>query len=187
MDLITQRNKRSEPSFTLKNRLARVLWNITYLLLIRYSPVFLKRWRIFIYRLFSKNIHKNTNIYPRAKVWAPWNLRLQSGACIANDAYIYNQDEVVINKNALISQGAFICTGSHDYNSKTFKLVTKPIVIGEHAWIAAEAFVGPGVEICEGAVLGARGVTFKNLKPWTVYSGNPACEIKNRKVESDWI
>jgi putative colanic acid biosynthesis acetyltransferase WcaF len=55
-------------------------------------------------------------------------------------------------------------------------------VIEPQAWVAAEAFVGPGVTVGEGAVLGARGVAFKALEPWTVYAGNPAQPLKKRII-----
>jgi putative colanic acid biosynthesis acetyltransferase WcaF len=82
-----------------------------------------------------------------------------------------------------VSQGAHLCTGSHDIVDPNFPLVTKPIIIEAYAWIAAEAFVGPGVTVGEGAVLGARGVTFRDLSPWTVYVGNPAKPVHQRPSE----
>jgi putative colanic acid biosynthesis acetyltransferase WcaF len=186
MGLVKGRQFRSDASFSLKNKFARTVWGLVYFLFVRFSPIFLKRWRIWIYRLFNKKISKEANIYPKAKVWAPWNLEMKAGACIANNVYIYNQDIVKVEARALISQGAYICTGSHDFNTKLFKLITRPIIIGEHAWIASEAFVGPGVQVGEGAVLAARGVALKDLEPWGVYMGNPASKIKNRKLKSEW-
>ena len=46
--------------------------------------------------------------------------------------------------------------------------------------IEPNVFFGPGVTVGEGAVLGARAVAFGDLKPWTVYAGNPAAEIRQR-------
>jgi putative colanic acid biosynthesis acetyltransferase WcaF len=83
---------------------------------------------------------------------------------------------------AVISQGAYLCAGTHDVDDPNFQLTTRPISIGERAWIAADAFVGPGVRVGEGAVLGARGVAFKDLEPWTIYAGNPALERRKRSV-----
>lgn len=48
--------------------------------------------------------------------------------------------------------------------------------------MAAEAFIGPGVTIGEGAVVGARGCVFKDVDPWTVVGGNPAKFIKKRII-----
>jgi putative colanic acid biosynthesis acetyltransferase WcaF len=58
--------------------------------------------------------------------------------------------------------------------------LTAPITIGEHAWIAADVFVGPGVTIGKGALVGARSSVFRNVESWTVIAGNPAKIIKKR-------
>ena len=92
----------------------------------------------------------------------------------------YSMDRITIGDYALVSQGAHLCAGSHDISDPSFQLISKPIVINSQAWVAAEAFVGPGVTVGKGAVLGARGVAFRSLDPWTVYAGNPAKPLKKR-------
>ena len=87
---------------------------------------------------------------------------------------------VTIGERAIVSQGAHLCTGTHDISDPSFQLVVRPITIGAGAWIAAEAFVAPGVTCGAGAVLGARGVAFADLEPDFVYRGNPATKIKPR-------
>jgi putative colanic acid biosynthesis acetyltransferase WcaF len=82
----------------------------------------------------------------------------------------------------MVSQGAHLCTGTHDIEDVHFQLESRAITIGARAWVAADAFVGPGVRIGDGAVLGARGCTFRNLEPWTVYIGNPAQPLRKRNV-----
>jgi putative colanic acid biosynthesis acetyltransferase WcaF len=89
---------------------------------------------------------------------------------------------VILRRYAVVSQGAHLCAGSHLIDDDQFQLVAKPIEISEYAWIAADAFVGPGVKIGEGAVLGARGVAFVDLSAWTVYLGNPALEKRSRRI-----
>jgi putative colanic acid biosynthesis acetyltransferase WcaF len=84
-----------------------------------------------------------------------------------------------------VSQDTHICTASHELRSEQFLLIAKPILIEDRAWIAAECFIGPGVVIGEGAVLGARGAAFSDLKPWTIYRGNPAVAIKERRHQGD--
>ena len=59
----------------------------------------------------------------------------------------------------------------------------KSLLLESKAWVAAEAFVGPGVTIGEGAVVGARAAVFKNVTPWTVVGGNPAKYIKDRVIK----
>jgi putative colanic acid biosynthesis acetyltransferase WcaF len=79
-----------------------------------------------------------------------------------------------------VSQYAFLCTATHDYEDPDFRLITKPIEIGDYAWIGARAFVGPGVSVGEGAVVGATASVYRNVPEWTVVGGNPAKVIKQR-------
>jgi putative colanic acid biosynthesis acetyltransferase WcaF len=89
---------------------------------------------------------------------------------------------VRLGRYVVVSQRAHLCAGSHRVDDEYFQLIAKPITIKDNAWIAAEAFVGPGVTVGEGAVLGARGVAFEDLNPWTVYVGNPAAVKRPRKM-----
>jgi len=94
----------------------------------------------------------------------------------------YNMAPITVGRDSLVSQGAHLCAGSHDHESPGFQLVARPIEIGADVWIAAEAFVGPGVRIGDGAVLGARAAAFRDLQPWSVYSGNPAQNLRPRRI-----
>nr|WP_236840907.1 hypothetical protein [Bradyrhizobium sp. CCGE-LA001] len=89
-------------------------------------------------------------------------------------------DKIILEPFALVSQGAHLCGGTHDVNDSEFKLITRPISIGSNAWIAAEAFVGPGVTVGVGAILGARAVAMRDLNPWGIYVGNPARFVRYR-------
>jgi putative colanic acid biosynthesis acetyltransferase WcaF len=98
---------------------------------------------------------------------------------------VYNMAKITLSDRALVSQGAHLCAGTHDIEDEHFQLKTRPITLGSRAWIAAEAFVGPGVSIGDGAVLGARGCAFRDLEPWTVYAGNPARVLRPRTPVHD--
>ena len=87
-------------------------------------------------------------------------------------------DKINIADFAVISQGAHLCTGSHNYNSNNFQLITLPISVGSRVWLCAESFVGPGVSIADGSVVAARGVVAKSInKPWLVWAGVPVKQI----------
>jgi len=92
---------------------------------------------------------------------------------------------ILIGQRAVISQGAHLCAGTHDFEAPGFPLLTKPITVGDHAWLAAEVFVHPGVTIGEGCVVGARSVVTKDLPAWTVCSGFPAKPLRERKRFDD--
>jgi putative colanic acid biosynthesis acetyltransferase WcaF len=101
-------------------------------------------------------------------------------ANLAPEVNCYCMDKITLGDYASVSQGAHLCAGTHDIDDPHFQLVTMPIIIGPNAWVAAEAFVGPGVRIGEGAVLGARAVAFADLEPNMVYVGNPAKPLRRR-------
>ncbi len=168
------------PSFSLANRLQRAAWGVTWALFAAWTPPPFHAWRGFVLRLFGARVAGTARVYGSARIWFPPNLTIEEHACLGPRVSCYNQAMVVIGARATVSQGAYLCAGSHDISDPNFQLVVKPIQIGSFAWVAADAFVGPGVTMGEGAVLGARAVAFRDLDPWTVYVGNPACEIKKR-------
>lgn len=170
------------PSFSLKNRIARVIWGIVDGLLFKFSPKPFHAWRSFLLRCFGAKVGKAVHVYPKVKIWAPWNLELADGCGIANGAILYSQDKISIGKKTVISQGAHLCAGTHDYNTEGFVLITKPIQIGNYAWVATEAFIHPGVHIGDGAVIGARSVVGKSMPEWTICSGHPCKPLKPREV-----
>jgi putative colanic acid biosynthesis acetyltransferase WcaF len=172
----------SGSSFSLRNRIYRALWSVTWLLLASWTPPQLHAWRRFLLRLFGAKIASTAGIYPSARIWSPANLEMGKFSFIGPRVQIYSMAKITFAPYSLASQGAHICAGSHDIEDVNFQLKASPITIGYRAWIAAEAFVGPGVTVGEGAVLGARACAFQNLEAWTVFVGNPARAIKKRMV-----
>lgn len=168
------------PSFSLRNRLRRLLWGIVDLLLFRYSPKPFHQWRAVLLRSFGAKVGKGVHVYPKVRIWAPWNLALADECGIADGTTLYSQGKITIGYRTVVSQGTNLCTGTHDYTRRGFPLFVKPIYIGDHAWIAAEAFVHPGVTIGDGCVVGARSVVTHDLPAWMVCSGHPCVPIKER-------
>lgn len=179
---MTEADAHTGPSFSLGNRLARVAWGAVYWLLFRPSPRPLHAWRAWLLRLFGARLGARCHIYPGVRIWAPWNLVCGAEAGVASGAILYTQGRVTIGERAVISQGAHLCAGTHDYTRAGFPLVTRPIVVGADAWVAAEAFVHAGVTIGEGAVIGARSVVVKDMPPWMVCAGHPCKPLKPRKL-----
>ena len=178
----TGANPFEEASFTLANRIARGLWAAAYHLLFRWTPRPLHAVRATMLRVFGAKLGRNCHIYPTARIWAPWNLAMGDEACLASDVICYSMAPIRIGDRAVVSQGAHICAGTHDYEDPKFQLIALPITIGARSWICAEAFIGPGVTIGEGCVVGARAVVTKAMPAWMVCAGNPCRPIKPRKV-----
>ncbi len=169
------------PSFSLRHRLFRLVWNICWAMLGSWTPVPFHRWRRLLLQSFGARLDATARIYPKTTIWYPPNLEMGAHSVMGPGVICYNMDKIAIGDFATISQRAHLCGGTHDPDDPHFQLQPKPIHIGNQAWVAAEAFVGPGVTIGDGAVLGARAVCAKDLEPWTIYVGNPAKKVRDRK------
>lgn len=172
----------TQPSFSLGNRLARAAWGIVWLLLFRPSLKPMHAWRRFLLRVFGAQLGHDVHVHADVSVWAPWQLQIGNRVGIANGVTLYNMAPMQIGDECVISQGAHLCCGSHDIDSPNFQLIAKPIVLEPNVWICADAFVGLGVRIAQGCVVGARSVIVKPIdEPWTVWAGNPAHKKKLRR------
>jgi putative colanic acid biosynthesis acetyltransferase WcaF len=158
----------------MSHRIGRVMWGIVWVTLFRTSPRPLHAWRNLLLRLFGANLHATSRVYPRAKVWAPWNLVMHEHACLADDVDCYAVERIEIGAYTTVSQYSYLCGATHDFEDVRHPLVPLPITIGRRAWIAADVFVAPGVTIGDGAVVGARSSVFGDLPAWTIATGSPA-------------
>lgn len=164
----------------------RLLWrfvNVTLFRLIIGGP-YTKYIRNSLLRLFGAEISKEALVYSTADVFAPWNLKM-GRACIGPHVSVYNKDMIEVGDNSVVSQGTYLCSAGHGIESLMLPLKTAPIVIGNNVWVAADAFIAPGITIGEGAVVGARAVVVKDVEPWTVVGGNPAKVIKKRIIKDE--
>lgn len=168
------------PSFSLKHRFLRVAWGVVWSLLASWTPPQFGPWRLFLLRLFGAKIHPTAKVYGSCRIWYPPNLEMAEYTVLGPRVNCYSMGEITLRAYAVVSQGAHLCTGSHRINTPDFQLYTRPIEIGASCWVGADAFVGPGVNISEGAVLAARAVAFSDICAWSVYRGNPAVFLKDR-------
>lgn len=169
------------PAFPLRTRIRRLAWNVAWLLLYRTSPRPFHAWRSFLLRLFGAEMGPRCHFYPASKVWAPWNLVCAEQVAAADHAEIYNPAPVNFGSHAILSQGAYVCSATHDYDDPAFPLIAFAMHIGAYAWICARASVAPGVNLGDGAVLGMGSVATRDLEPWGVYAGVPATKVKDRQ------
>lgn len=171
-------------SLGIRHQIIRMLWIICWGMLASWIPRSLASgWKRFLLRLFGARIAPNAIVYSTAKIYYPANLTMDEYACVASNVDCYNVAHIHIGKFATVSQGAMLCTASHDITSPTHDLITSPITIGPQSWVGAGAFIGMGVTIGNGAVVGARAAVFKDVEPWTVVGGNPAKFIKKRVIK----
>lgn len=167
------------------SKLKRLVWRFVWFVLFRPTPSWcLNRWRLVLLKLFGAKYGKGCRIASTVKIWAPWNLEIGDYVCLAENVDCYSVSPIYIGSKVTVSQRTFLCSASHDVTSLSRPLIHSPIIIEPHAWVCAEAFVGPGVTIAEGAVVGARAVVTKDVGVWIVVAGNPAKFVKRREIQS---
>ena len=176
MNIQANRNSKKYDSLEI---VKRIFWGLGQLLF-RFSPRPFFAWRRFILRLFGAKIGKAVNFYSSTRIYFPWNLTIGAWSAVGEDALIYNLGPVVIGEKVTISQRVHVCAGTHDYTKPDMPLVKTQITIGSQSWICADAFIGPGVNIGEAAIVGARSVVVKDVPAWHIVGGNPAKIIKER-------
>ena len=163
-----------------RSPLIEALWILVAALFVS-SPLPGSVHRRLILRLFGARVGKRVVIKPRVRVKFPWRLVIGEDAWIGESVWIDNLAHVRIGANVCISQGAYLCGGSHNWASPRFDLMTAPIKIEPGAWIAARAIIGPGVTVHAGAVLTLGSVATADLAAWTIHSGGPAQAVKARE------
>lgn len=169
--------------FSLSNKLYRLVWNIVYVLLFRpFIGNIFNRWRIFLLKLFGAKIGENSVIYSNARIWMPRNLTIGKYTCIGPKVFCYNPQPMIIGNKVTVSQDSYLCGGSHDISDLALGFISAPIIIKDFSWVCANCFIMMGTTIEEGCIIGATASLFKSTEPWSVYGGNPAKKIKERKV-----
>lgn len=156
------------------------LWWLVQGSLFAWSPQIFYGWRRFLLRLFGANIGKNVLIRPSAKFTYPWKVSIGENSWVGDECVFYSLGEIHIGRNVSIAHRDYFCTGLHDIHSLSFDIAQNPIVIEDECWIPNDIFVGPGVTIGRGTVVGARSTVLKDLPEGMICYGNPAKPIKKR-------
>lgn len=164
-----------------RSRAIEALWCIVQALFLR-SFVPGTAQRSAALRLFGARIGKGVVIKPGTRVKFPWKLEVGDHTWIGEDVWIDNLAFVKIGNNCCLSQGAYLCTGSHDWSKPSFDLIVKPIEIHDNAWIAARALVAPGTVVAQGAVVGLGSLAKGRLMEWSIYTGVPAKKVQDRRL-----
>lgn len=159
----------------------KVMWKVFTFIFPRSSGMSVKRLLV---NAWGGQISNTAIIYSTAKIFAPWNLEMGAHSCIGPDTDIYNAAKIVIKENAIVSQYAYLCTATHNIRDIDFSLYSIPIVLEKDCWVSAKCFIGPGVTIGEGAVVGATASVYRDVPAWSVVGGNPATII-NRRILRD--
>lgn len=135
-------------------------------------------------RAFGANVGREVHVHPTVRITIPWNLSIGDDSAVGDGVILYALGPINIGARTTISQGAHLCAGTHDWRDPTMPLKKPPVSIGSDAWICADAFVGPGVNVGDAAILGARAVVMKDVGSGVIVAGNPARPIGTRKNDA---
>lgn len=178
---IVAQDGREQPNpYAASERFLRALWLCCYWSGFRWVPRFLNGWHRVVLRAFGARIGSDVLIYPTALIDCPWNLDLADNCVIGAGVRLYALGKISLGAHTVVSQRAHLCAGSHDYLDPRMPLLRPPITIGRGVWICTEAFIGPGANIGDRAVIGARSVVSGNIPEDMVCAGNPCRPIKKR-------
>ena len=169
--------------YSLKEKILRVLWSGVEATAYRWTWPTWYRYRAWLLSRFGARIHPTARLRRTCRFTCPWNLTVGANTATGDHVIFYCLGPVTLGDRVTISQYAHLCAGSHDHTDPAMPLLRPPITIEDDAWIATDAFVGPGVTVGQAAILGARGCAFKNLEPHTIHGGNPARPLKPRVLD----
>jgi putative colanic acid biosynthesis acetyltransferase WcaF len=134
-----------------------------------------------ILRLFGAQVGEGLIIKPGVHLKYPWRLRLGRNCWLGERAWVDNMEDVRLGDNVVVSQGAYICTGNHDWSDPGMGLAPQPVVIESGAWIGAFARIGPGRHVAEESIVALGAVLLTDTEPRGIYNGNPA-ELVRRRI-----
>jgi len=133
--------------------------------------------RCALLRLFGARLGRGVVVRSGANITFPWRFTAGDYVWIGEDVLVLSLAPVTLGSHVCLSQRAFLCSGSHAWRSETFDLRTRPIVVGDSVWIAAQAFVGAGVSIGQGSVVSVGAVVMENVPENSLAKGNPATVV----------
>jgi putative colanic acid biosynthesis acetyltransferase WcaF len=168
-----------------RSLIVRMLWHFVGFPLVRSNYMPISSVKAIVLRLFGARIGKGVYIKPGLKVKFPWYLSVGDHCWLGEDVWIDNLAEVIIGSNVCVSQGAYFCTGNHDWKTPNMKLFRKPITITDGSWIGAKAVLCPGLVVGAGAIITVGSVVTRNIPDHEIWTGNPARFARNRNAPAE--
>jgi putative colanic acid biosynthesis acetyltransferase WcaF len=162
----------------------QLAWFFLGLPLLRSALIPSSAFRVRLLRFFGASVGDGVVIKPGVRVKYPWRLTIGNDCWLGEDCWIDNLADVQIGSNVCISQGAYFCTGNHDWTDPAFGLIVKPITLHDGSWAGAKSVLAPGVTLGECSIASAGSVVTKDIPPFEIHGGNPAVFVKRRRIES---
>lgn len=135
-----------------------------------------------IFRLSGMKIGRKSFIHIGCRVYEPKNITIGEGSIIGDHVTLDGRDKLTVGNNVDIASEVMIFNASRDMHSDEFKLIQKPVNIGNNVFIGPRAIILPGVNIGEGAVVAAGAVVTRDVAAKIMVGGIPAKKIKDREI-----
>ena len=141
-----------------------------------------------IVELFSKltgtQVDKSFSCFPPFYTDCGKNIKIGKNVFINACCRFQDQGGIEIGDGSLIGHNTTIATLNHDFNpDKRANLHPSPVKIGKNVWIGSDSTILPGVEIGDGAIIGAGSVVTKNVPANSIAVGSPARVIKQIEIK----
>jgi putative colanic acid biosynthesis acetyltransferase WcaF len=137
-------------------------------------------WRVALLRMFGARIGTGCRLKPGVRVQLPWRLEVGEHCWLGEHAWFDNLAPISLGDRVCVSQGAYLCTGNHDFRSPGFEQRLGAIHVGNDAWIAARAVLAPGTVVGDGAVVALAAVVGGAVPEGVIVRGNPAVVVGQR-------
>ena len=142
-----------------------------------------ERIRELFRELTQSEIDETFGLFPPFYTDCGVNIKIGKNVFINACCRFQDQGGIEIGDGALIGHNTTIATLNHDFApDKRQNITPKPVKIGKNVWIGSDCTILPGVEIGDGAIIGAGSVVTKSVPKNTIAVGNPARVIREIEV-----
>jgi putative colanic acid biosynthesis acetyltransferase WcaF len=163
----------------------RILWFFFGQPILRSAWIPFSGMRVKLLQIFGACIGEGVVIKPSVDVKYPWHLVIGDHCWIGEHTWIDNLTTVRIGRNVCVSQGAYLCTGNHDWSDPAFGLMVAPIQLGEGSWVGAKSVLTPGSVLGTAAIVAAGSVVVGTVPDFEIFAGNPAKFSKRRSIRTE--
>lgn len=118
----------------------------------------------------------------------PHNISISENVSIGPKCHLDGAGGIEIGAGTIIAPEVTLLSRTHNFDAPTALpfdevMLVAPINIGKYVWIGTKVIILPGVNIGDGAIIGAGAVVSKNIDKGAIAIGNPAKTIKFRNLE----
>ena len=172
-----------EVSIKVKNRICNCFLDFKLMLLRWVGFIPSHTLRKMFYLLSGIKIGKGSTIHMWTNFFQPRNIEIGEDTIVGDHCFLDGRAKIKIGNHTDIASFVLIYNSQHNVYDESFRVIEKPVEIGDYVFIGPRVTILPGIKIGKGAVIAAGAVVTKDVKPGKIVGGVPAREIKDRGLE----